>query len=213
LKDTKQNVVAVIVAHPDDETLWAGGTIISHPSWKWFIISLTRKSDADRSVKFFKALNILRASGTMGDLDDGPEQKPLDKNEVEDTILQLLPSEYYDLVISHHPNGEYTRHLRHEETGRAVINLWHSGKISARELWIFAYEDGDKQYHPRALKTETLYKVLPEKTWQKKYAIIKNTFGFNEKSWEAETTPKEESFRKFTNSDVAMQWSLNFEKQ
>jgi len=22
---------AVIVAHPDDETLWAGGTILSHP--------------------------------------------------------------------------------------------------------------------------------------------------------------------------------------
>jgi len=23
--------VAIIVAHPDDETLWAGGTILSHP--------------------------------------------------------------------------------------------------------------------------------------------------------------------------------------
>ena len=159
MKDRKPKVAAVIVAHPDDETLWAGGTIISHPSWKWFIISLTRKSDADRSPKFFKALNILSASGTMGDLDDGPE--------VEET----------------------------------------------RELWIFAYEDGGKQFLPRAVKTEALYKVLPEKTWRKKYAIIKDTFGFNEKSWEADTTPREESFRKFTNSGVAMQWMLNIEKQ
>jgi LmbE family N-acetylglucosaminyl deacetylase len=29
--------VAVIIAHPDDETLWAGGIILSHPSWLWFI--------------------------------------------------------------------------------------------------------------------------------------------------------------------------------
>jgi LmbE family N-acetylglucosaminyl deacetylase len=26
--------VAIIVAHPDDETLWAGGTILNHPYWR-----------------------------------------------------------------------------------------------------------------------------------------------------------------------------------
>jgi LmbE family N-acetylglucosaminyl deacetylase len=35
--------VAIIVAHPDDETLWAGGTILNHPSWKCFIISHVSK--------------------------------------------------------------------------------------------------------------------------------------------------------------------------
>ena len=25
----------MIVAHPDDETLWAGGTILKHPEWHW----------------------------------------------------------------------------------------------------------------------------------------------------------------------------------
>jgi LmbE family N-acetylglucosaminyl deacetylase len=46
--------VAVIVAHPDDETLWAGGTILSHPSWQWFIVCLCRGSDKDRAPKFLK---------------------------------------------------------------------------------------------------------------------------------------------------------------
>ena len=28
--------VAVVVAHPDDETLWAGGLLLSHPEWSPF---------------------------------------------------------------------------------------------------------------------------------------------------------------------------------
>jgi LmbE family N-acetylglucosaminyl deacetylase len=212
MDDTKSKVAAVIVAHPDDETLWAGGTILSHPLWKWFIVCLTRKSDSERANKFYKALKVLGAEGIMGDLDDGPEQKPLEFKELKETILQLLPSVEYDLIISHHPAGEYTRHLRHEETGKAVISLWSSRKIFTQELWTFAYEDGDKQYLPRAVKTDTLYKVLPEKTWLQKYNLITETFGFNKNSWEAETTPKEEAFRKYTNSADAMHWNINKRK-
>jgi LmbE family N-acetylglucosaminyl deacetylase len=145
----------------------------------------------------------------MGDLDDGPEQKPLDRSEVEEAILRLIPSLQYDLIISHNPGGEYTRHLRHEETGKAVISLWQSGKLSTKELWTFAYEDGRKQFLPRAVKKNTLYHVLPRKTWKIKYNIITEIFGFSKDSWEAKTTPKEESFRKYTNSNDAMNSLIN----
>jgi LmbE family N-acetylglucosaminyl deacetylase len=209
MDDQKDKSVAVIVAHPDDESLWAGGTIISHPSWRWYIVTLTRQSDTERAEKFYKALKVLGAKGLMGDMDDGPEQKPLHAKEVEDTILKLLPRMPFDLIITHHPAGEYTRHLRHEETAKAVISLWNSGKIATQELWTFAYEDGGKQYLPRAIRTNTLFSVLPKETWQKKYELITETFGFNKNSWEAETTPKEESFRKFTNSVDAMHWVIN----
>ena len=197
---------AVIVAHPDDETLWAGGTILSRPAWNWFIATLCRSSDRDRAPRFFRALKALGADGKMSDLDDGPEQKPLAENEIQKTILQLLPPEHFDLIISHNPAGEYTRHLRHEEIGRAVITLWHLGKIPADELWTFAYEDGGKQYLPRPIKTAHIYDTLPEKTWQKKYSIITATYGFEKNGFEAETTPRAEAFWKFTNSLDAQQW-------
>jgi LmbE family N-acetylglucosaminyl deacetylase len=192
--------VAVIVAHPDDETLWAGGTILCNPSWNWFIVCLCRGSDKDRAPKFYAALKVLNAEGIMGDLDDGPEQKPFQKNDVEQAILKLLPSKFFNLIISHSPLGEYTRHIRHEETGKAVIKLWHAGKLLTNELWTFAYEDGNKEYYPRPVKNDTVYKTLTKHIWLRKYDIITNIYGFGTDSWEAETTPKVESFRQFTNS-------------
>jgi len=170
--------VALIVAHPDDETLWAGGTVLDHPKWKWFVICLCRGNDMDRAPRFYDALKILRSVGFMGDLDDGPEQKPLDENEIEHVILGLLPPWHFDLLITHSPTGEYTRHKRHEETGRAVIKLWHSDKLSASELWTFAYEDGNKAYYPRPIETAPICYKLSRITWLRKYRIITGTYGF-----------------------------------
>lgn len=195
----RNGVVALIVAHPDDETLWAGGTVLGHPSWNYFVVCLCRGSDTDRASKFHNALKALNAEGVMGDLDDGPEQLPLDEFVLENEILNLLPSIHFDLIITHNPKGEYTRHLRHEETSRAVLNLWQSGQISASELWTFAYEDGHKKYLPQAVETASIYRVLSKRIWLRKSGIITGIYGFGEGSWEAETTPRAEAFWRFTN--------------
>lgn len=207
-KESKIKNIAVIVAHPDDETLWAGGTILSHPSLLWYIVCLSRRNDENRAPRFQNALKVLKSDGIMGDLDDGPEQKPLDEMEVENVILDLLPPQHFDLIITHNPVGEYTRHLRHEETGKAVIKLWHEGKISTDELWTFAYEDGNKEYYPRPVENATIYRSLTKRIWQMKYRLITETYGFEKNSFEAETTPRTESFYQFSNSDAAYN-SLN----
>ncbi len=198
--------VAVIVAHPDDETLWAGGTILSHPSWKCFIVSLCRGSDTERAPRFYNALKVLRSEGIMGDLEDGPDQHPLDENEIERVILDLTPQKHFDIVITHNPSGEYTRHIRHEEVSKAVIKLWSSGKIDASELWTFAYEDGGKAYYPRPVETAPVYRTLTRRIWLRKYSIITETYGFEKGGFEAETTPRSESFWQFTNSYEAKKW-------
>jgi len=186
--------VAIIVAHPDDETLWAGGTMLSHPYWKCFIVCLCRRSDTERAQKFCETLTILQAEGIMGNLDDGPEQYPLDETTLESTIVQLLPSTPFDLIMTHNSTGEYTKHLRHEEVNKAVISLWRSGKIRAKELWTFAYEDGNKAYFPKAIQSASIFQTLPETIWLRKYNIITKTYGFKTNSWEAKTTPHSEAF-------------------
>ena len=191
------NSCAVIVAHPDDETLWAGGTILMHPEADWTVITLCRKNDPDRSPKFFKALEGLDAAGTMGDLDDGPEQRPLSDRDVQNMTMKLLPSERFDLIITHGLCGEYTRHLRHEETAKAVTALWENGKLFTNELWSFAYEDGDGRYLPRPIRDADVQIKLPAEIWQKKYHIITDIYGFRADSFEAKTTPRREAFLRF----------------
>ena len=201
--------VAVIVAHPDDETLWAGGAILSQPSWEWFILSLCRGDDPDRAPKFYQTLSILQADGKMSDLDDGPEQIPLDSNHIQERIIELLPSRHFDQIITHSPAGEYTRHRRHEEIGQAVIRLWYLEKIQADELWTFAYEDGRKRYRPRPIASAHVYQTLPENIWQKKYNLITGTYGFPTGGFEAETTPRAEAFWRFSDSTAAQHLLTN----
>lgn len=201
--------VALIVAHPDDETLWAGGTILTHPSWECFIVCLCRGSDPKRAPRFEQTLVLLRAEGIMGDLDDGPEQIPIPDFDLQQAILQLLPDIHFDLIITHHPAGEYTRHLRHEETSKAVIELWYAGKIRATTLWFFAFEDGGKAYFPKAIQNTSICHRLSRLIWLKKYRLITKTYGFDPNSWEALTTPSTESFWEFSDPKRAAQWLNN----
>ncbi len=184
----------VIVAHPDDETLWAGGTLLMHPDSCWTVVSLCRRDDPDRAPKFHQVMESYGAKGVMGDVDDGPEQKPLQTVAVEDAIMELLPSDRYDLVLTHGLWGEYTSHRRHEEVAKAVMALRESGQLAADELWMFAYEDGGKRYLPRAMADADVHIRLPQDIWEAKYHLIHEVYGFDADSFEAKTTPKEEAF-------------------
>jgi hypothetical protein len=146
----------------------------------------------------------------MGDLDDGPEQHPLNEKEVEKEILRLLPKTHFDLILTHNSTGEYTRHLRHEEVNKAVVSLWHNGDISTKELWTFAYEDGNKAYFPQIVENANIVESLSEKVWTEKYKIITETYGFDIDSWEAETTPTSEAFWQFRDPHDAIKSSDRF---
>jgi len=196
----------MIVAHPDDETLWAGGTIIARPQWTWHIIALCRRSDLDRAPRFARALEELGASGAMGDLDDGPDQCPLLDTDVQRAVTSLLPDGPWDMVITHGPRGEYTRHRRHEETCRAVLNLWDKGAIPCVSLLSFAFEDGRRAYLPRAIPDAPIQEILTEDVWRRKHALITECYGFAPESWEARTSPRSEAFWHFDDPADARAW-------
>ena len=201
MKSERRKSVALIVAHPEDETLWAGGTILSHPLWDCLVVCLTGGGDKDKSARFFNALIELNSKGIMGDLEDGPEQHLLNENEIENTILKLLPVRHYDLIITHNSTGEYTRHNRHEEVNKAVVKLWNKEEIFTSELWTFAYEDGKAKYFPKAAENANILQILPEQIWMRKYYIMTTIYGYGKNSWEVETTPLKEAFWQIKNTN------------
>jgi LmbE family N-acetylglucosaminyl deacetylase len=195
---------AVVVAHPDDETLWCGGYILTHPEFLWRIVTLCRAGDPDRAPKFRRLLQRLGAEGEMADLDDGPDQAPLAAEQVRETIVRLLGGTSYDLILTHGPQGEYTQHRRHAECCQAVVELWRSGGIDAKRLWLFAYQDGNRAYLPRVRYDADRRDVLADHVWLEKRRLITDLYGFGPDSWEAQSTPPEEGFWCFDTAEAAV---------
>lgn len=195
----------IIVAHPDDETLWCGGLVLRRPGWSWHVAVLCRGDDPDRAPKFRRVAARLGATGSIGTLDDGPEQSPLSAAAVASAVSGLLPAGPFDLALSHGPFGEYTRHRRHEECCRAVVALWAGGVLRARRLWLFAYEDGGRAYLPRVRRDADRRIRLDEETFAAKRGLIVSLYGFGHESWEARAVPREEGFWCFDDPAVAAQ--------
>jgi hypothetical protein len=169
--------------------------------------------DADRAPKFRQVLQRFGAEGEMADLDDGPEQAPLPSGQVEETAARLLAGVSYDLILTHGPHGEYTQHRRHAECCHAVVELWQSGGIDTRQLWMFAYEDGGRAYLPRVRQDADRRDVLPEDVWLEKRRLITDLYGFRRDSWEAQTTPREEGFWCFDSAQAAVNRTARREQQ
>jgi LmbE family N-acetylglucosaminyl deacetylase len=202
--DDSRPRAAVVVAHPDDETLWCGGYILSHREFLWHIVTLCRAADPDRAPKFRQVLRRLEAEGEMADLDDGPDQLPLPVKQVQETTARLLAGTSYDLLLTRGPKGEYTQHRRHAECCQSVIELWRSGCIETRRLWLFAYEDGERAYFPRVRADADRRDVLRDDIWLEKRRLITDSYGFEPESWEAQTTPREEGFWCFDSAQAAV---------
>lgn len=104
----------VVVAHPDDEVLWAGG-LLARYGFPVICCSIPR-TDPERAWKFFDACKVL---GTEGRILPYSEPSPSDDMKQ----FELLDLGKFHCIVTHNRFGEYG-HRHHKCLNRFISERW-----------------------------------------------------------------------------------------
>lgn len=116
----------MVVAHPDDETLWGAGLLLSEPGdWTVICCSVPRH-DSIRAWKFFDACDVL---GVKGRIIPSTETSP----DEDLKHLDIIDLSEFDWIVTHNAQGEYG-HKHHRHVHRAVTE-----RYSHKKIWTFGH--------------------------------------------------------------------------
>jgi len=133
----------MIVAHPDDETLWGGANLFKY---RYFVVCLTNGFNLKRANDFKKLLKLTNNSGIILNYPDSQDKIRDDWSEVKTGLLKdlskLLNYQNWDKIVTHGPDGT-TGHIHHKKTCKYVTqiakkynkynNLYYFGKFYKKE--------------------------------------------------------------------------------
>lgn len=191
----KPGQALVVVAHPDDETIWMGGTILTHKRVRWTIYALCKKSDPDRVSRFRHAMKALGARGIISDLEDDDDRMSIKElsRRAEKLIMRELPQKSFDYIFTHARDGEYGN-LRHKGVHRAVKDLLQAKQLQAKKLYYFSYEMHKSDKYATPQKSANFEIKLSKPVFDKKLKIIQDIYGFQPDSFEHRSCHRIEKF-------------------
>ena len=177
----KNKRVLIIVAHPDDETIWMGGALLKNKNnWDTTIISLCRRDDKDREPRFRNACEIYNAESCISDLED-ENLGDVNLREIIKRIRRFTRGKKYRYIFTHGKNGEYG-HKRHIDVNRAVVEMLNKKLLSAEKVFFFSYIKKSGICSPNKNSDKFIY--LNDLIFNEKRCLIRNIYNFKPGSFE-----------------------------
>ena len=195
-KLSQQKTGLVVIAHPDDETIWLAGLILLSPKINWTVLCLSRSGDADRAPKFKQVAKKLNFKYYHEDLDD-MEKFSFQKHVhlAKNLITKNIGTASFDFIITHGSNGEYG-HRDHKSIHEAVCDLLIHSKLNIPTALFLHYKKPHKKIPlliPRS-KADLIIK-LPSKIFKTKIDIMSKIYGFDSNGIDASYCTRVEAFK------------------
>lgn len=115
----------MIVAHPDDETIWGGMHLLEEPG-NYFVLCLTNGYNVKRTNEFY---SVMAEYGSKGLILNYPDYFNRQKDDwsgvygaIEKDISRVVDFKHWDFVVTHNPAGEYG-HIHHQMTNKIVTKV------------------------------------------------------------------------------------------
>lgn len=133
IQQLKKTNKLMIVAHPDDETIFGGGELLKEMGWK--VVCVTR-GDGDnnnseiRKEEFKKVMSYVGAEYLFLDYTDDLNEVKYDESSVKKDLERIISEKEYDIILTHNAEGEYG-HVIHKSIHNIV------DKINPKNLYFF----------------------------------------------------------------------------
>lgn len=121
--DYKKYDSLMIVAHPDDETIWGSNHL---QNGNYLVVCITNGDNDIRSKEFYEVMKQTGSHGIMlkyPDKTDGKRDNwKSSKNAITKDIQYIIKQNHWQEIVTHNPDGEYG-HQHHIMTNRIVTRL------------------------------------------------------------------------------------------
>lgn len=160
----------MIVAHPDDETFWAGSYLEKED---FLVICLTNGDNEVRKNEFQTAMKATNDYGIILNYPDNPNHVisnwAKEKKSIEKDISYILHYKKWKKIVTHNPDGEYG-HIHHKMTSSIVMKECVKDNMSD---YLFYFE---KYYTKEYINNHTLAIELSSKESNNKNVRMRDIY-------------------------------------
>lgn len=155
----------MIVAHPDDETLWGSEELLKN---KYLVVCITCGTNKKREKEIEAALKISKDRLIVLDKPDKVRGKRSDwkhyKKQIEYELKYVIKKKKWNTIVTHNPEGEYG-HIHHKITNNIVTKVYNKEKNGKLKYF-------GKYFSKKRINQNKFAREIPEDIYDMKIEMI-----------------------------------------